>query len=140
MKKILLSLLFITCCFALTACQTQVKEMKPKDNITDISISISNGYGGLNEDYILLMDQENSISGFENVLQNAKKLSRDMYVANENPDYDLLIRYDNGETQGLHLLLGNTGEESVIMYIGHEKQGYIVSPKETKEIRKLLDV
>lgn len=139
MKKILLSLLFITCCFALIACQTQVKEMKPKDNITDISISISNGYGGLNEDYILLMDQENSISGFENVLQNAKKLSRDMDVANEKPDYDLLIRYDNGETQGLHLLLGNTGEESVIMYIGQERQGYIVSPKETKEIRKLLD-
>jgi hypothetical protein len=140
LKKILLCFLFITCSFALIACQTQVEEMKLADNVTDISISKSNGYGGLNENYILSINQVESISGFENVLQNAKKISQDVDVTNETPDYDLLISYENGETRGLHLLLGNPGEESVIMYIGHEKKSYMVSPKETKKLRTLLDV
>jgi hypothetical protein len=140
MKKILLSLLFISCCFALFACQNKVEEMKLEDTVTDISISKSNGYGGLNENYILSINQEDSISGFEGILQDAKKLSRDVDVTNKSPDYDLLISYENGETRGLHLLLGNKGEGSVIMYVGHEKKGYIVSPKETKELRTLLDV
>ena len=60
-------------------------------------------------------------------------------MTKEKPDFDILIRYENGDTQGLHLLLGNEGDERVITYIGHEKYGYIVSPEDTNELRKLLD-
>ncbi|PFA68753.1 hypothetical protein CN378_05975 [Bacillus sp. AFS015802] len=138
MKKIVLSFLFIVCSFALIACQNRVDEMKLADNVTDISISKSNGYGSLNENYILSINQEESITVFESVLQKAKKISQDMDLTNEAPDYDLLISYENGGTRGLHLLLGNPGKESLIMYIGHEKKGYIVSPDETKKLRTLL--
>lgn len=71
-------------------------------------------------------------------MQNSKKISQEVDVTNETPDYDLLLSYENGETRGLHLLLGKPGKESLIMYIGHEKKGYMVSPKETKKLRTLL--
>mgnify|MGYP003489006184 FL=1 len=138
-KKLLSSLLLVFCSVSLIACQPQNEEMT-LGSISEISISISNGYGGLNENYFLLNKQEETISSFEVILKNAKEIRQDVNVNNEKPDYDILIRYENDGTQGLHLLLGNVGEESIIMFIGHEENGYIVSPKDTNELRKLLDV
>ena len=63
-----------------------------------------------------------------------------MDVYNGKPDYDILIRYESGGTYGLHLILGNIGEESILMYIGHENIGYIISPEETSKIRKLIEI
>ena len=138
-KKLLSSLLLVFCSVSLIACQPQNEEMT-LGSISEISISISNGYGGLNENYFLSNKQEETISIFEVILKNAKEIRQDVNVNNEKPDYDILIRYENDGTQGLHLLLGNVGEESIIMFIGHEENGYIVSPKDTNELRKLLDV
>ena len=138
-KKLLSSLLLVFCSVSLIACQPQNEEMT-LGSISEISISISNGYGGLNENYFLSNKQEETISIFEVILKNAKEIRQDVNVNNEKPDYDILIRYENDGTQGLHLLLGNVGEESIIMFIGHEENGYIISPKDTNELRKLLDV
>jgi len=77
---------------------------------------------------------------FEEVLKKARRKNQNVDVDNGKPDYDILIRYENEDTHGLHLILGNTGEESIVMYIGHENIGYIISPEETNKIRKLLDV
>ncbi|AWE07769.1 hypothetical protein DCE79_10395 [Lysinibacillus sp. 2017] len=139
MKKRLLSVLLAFCSVTLIACQSQNEEITLLDNVSDISISKSNGYGGLNENYILSINREEAISGFKEVLKKAKGKNQDVDVINEKPDYDILIRYENGDTHGLHLLLGNAGDESVITYTGHEKYGYIVSPEDTNELRKLLD-
>lgn len=140
MKKVLLLILVAFCCVTLIACQSQKEEMTLLDTVADISISKSNGYGGINENYFLSINQEETISVFEDVMKNAKGISQDVDVTHEKPDYDILIRYENGGTQGLHLLLGNVGEESVIMYIGHEKNGYLVSPKDTNDLRLLIGV
>lgn len=139
MKKLLLSLLLAFCSITLIACQSQNEGVTLLDDVSGISISKSNGYGGLNEDYFLSI-QDETISAFEEVLKNAKRKSQDVDVTYEKPDYDILVRYENGDTQGLHLLLGNQGEESVIMFIGHENNGYIVSAEDTNELRSVLDV
>ena len=139
MKKLLLSLLLTFCCVTLIACQSQNEEMILLDSVSDISISKSNGYGGLNDSYILTINQKETISGFEKVLKNAKQKKQKVDTIKGKPDYDILVRYENGETHGLHLLLGNIEEESIIIYIGHEENGYIVSPKDTNELRKILD-
>jgi hypothetical protein len=140
LKKLFL-LLFLSF-FTLTsfACQSQSEEMKLLGNISEISISKSNGYGGLNENYFVSINQAEAIVGFEEVLKNARGKNQDVDVTNGKPDYDILIRYENGDTHGLHLILGNTGAESIVMYIGHENIGYFISPEETNKIRKLLDV
>ena len=140
MKKLLLSLLLTFCGVTLIACQSQNEEMILLDSVSDISISKSNGYGGLNDSYILTINQKETISGFEKVLKNAKQKKQKVDTIKGKPDYDILVRYENGETHGLHLLLGNIEEESIIIYIGHEENGYIVSPKDTNELRKFLDV
>jgi hypothetical protein len=124
----------------LVGCQSTKERMTLLDTITEVSISKSGGYGGLNENYFLTINKEETISGFEEVLKNTKGVNQDMDVTNEKPDYDILLTYANGDTQGLHLLLGNVGDESVIRFIGHEKNGFIVSAKDTNELRKLLGI
>lgn len=135
MKKLLLF-----CTLTLFACQSQSEEMEVFDHISEISISNSNGYGGLNKNYVVSINQTEAILTFEEVLKNARGKNQNVDVTNGKPDYDILIRYENGDTNGLHLILGNTGAESIVMYIGHENTGYFISPEETNKIRELLDV
>lgn len=108
------------------------------DNVSSIFISESGAYGGLNENYFTTIDQDAPISKFEEVVKNAEGKKQKVNVDEEKPDYDILVRYENGETHGLHLVLGNTGEKSRIMYIGHEQNGFDISPKDTKLLRDML--
>ena len=140
MKQLFLLLFLSFCALTLFACQSQSEEMKLLGNISEISISNSNGYDGLNENYFVFINQTEAILGFEEVLKNARGKNQDVDVINGKPDYDILIRYENGDTNGLHFILGNTGAESIVMNIGHENIGYFISPEETNKIRKLLNV
>ncbi|MRG86017.1 hypothetical protein [Salinibacillus xinjiangensis] len=140
MKKFLLVFLLGFCSFTLIACQSQMEEMTLLDSVSDISISKSNGYGGLNENYFVSINQEEDISTIEGILKNAKGVNGDVDVNNDNPDYDILVRYENGDTHGLHLVLGNEGEETIFMYIGDEKNGFTVSSEATKMLKSIIDV
>jgi hypothetical protein len=134
-------LLILTfCTLFFSACQSQNKEMSLLDNITNISISESNGYGGVNESYSISINQADAISDFEEIFKNAQGIHQDFDLINEKPDYDILVRYENDDTQGLHLLLGSKGEKSIIMFIGHEKIGYTISSEDTNRLRKLLEI
>ncbi len=112
LKKILFILLLSFCTLLLFACQSQEKEMMMLDDISSISISKSSGYGGINENYIATIDNDTTISRFKEALKDAEGREQKVNVDTEKPDYDILIRYENGETHGLHLVLGNTGEKS----------------------------
>ncbi|MGH1296257.1 hypothetical protein [Bacillus pretiosus] len=67
------------------------------------------------------------------MFNDAKKQKR----RGEVPQYDLLIIYENSDTKGIHLYLGDEGERSVIMYIGHEDV-YYTSEEMTKQLRKII--
>lgn len=57
----------------------------------------------------------------------------------EIPQYDRLITYENSsDTKDIHLYLGDEGERSVIMYIGHENTAYYTSEEMTKQLRKII--
>jgi len=138
-KKILLILLLSFCSLLLFACQSQEEKMTLIDNVSSISMSKSDGYGGLNENYFTTIDQDALTSKFEGVVKNAEGRKQKVDVDEEKPDYDILVRYVNGETHGLHLVLGKTGEKSRIMYIGHEQNGFDIPPEDTKILREMLE-
>ena len=139
MKKINLSLTLSFCALLLFACQSQDKEMTMLDEISSISISKSDGYGGINENYVTTIDKDTIIISFEEAFRNAEGRKQKVDADTEKPDHDILIRYENGETHGLHLVLGSTGEKSRVMYVGHENNGFDISPEGTKVLRGVLD-
>ncbi|MBC6972960.1 hypothetical protein H9I32_11380 [Bacillus sp. Xin] len=110
------------------------EENVKKQDISKLSISTSKGFGGLNEDYFMNIQDKEKLEGIRNLLHDVKKQKR----SNEKPQYDLLSTYQNGDTHGIHLYLGGAGEKSVIMYIGHEETAYYTSEEMTKQLRKII--
>ncbi|PIC85927.1 hypothetical protein CSV72_11285 [Sporosarcina sp. P20a] len=139
MKKFILSLTLSFCALLLIACQSQDKEMTLLDDVSSISISESNGYGGINENFNTTIGKDAIISRIDDTFKNAEGRKQKVDVGTEKPDYDILIRYENGENHGLHLVLGNTGEKSRVMYVGNENSGFDISPEGTKVLRDVLD-
>ncbi|WP_078552300.1 hypothetical protein [Bacillus alkalicellulosilyticus] len=140
MKHYIIVVYFTFFSVTLSACQSlneEITELKLIDNITEISISKSNGYGGLNESYFLKINQVDAISDFEDILENSKRINSNVDVINEKPDFDILVRNESGETNGFHLLFRNEGE-GMFMYIGHEQYGYITSPKDTYKLKRTI--
>ncbi|UCZ54914.1 hypothetical protein LGQ02_09285 [Bacillus shivajii] len=93
-----------------------------------------------NESFFVSINQAEVISDFEEILKNAKGINSNVDVTNEKPDYDILVRSKNGETNGLHLILGNQGEESLVMYIGHEQYGFSTTAEHTNKLKKIISV
>jgi hypothetical protein len=107
------------------------------DRISQISISNSEGFGGLNENFIFSSNVKAVTSNFEEIME--RSLLTNKKIDKDSPDYDIFLEYDNQDTHGLHLILGNSGKESYLTYIGHEDKVYKVSPKDTDKIRKMLN-
>ena len=135
----LLSLSLSFCALLLFACQSQEEEMTLLDNISSISISESDGYGGVKENYFMTIDEDAILSEFEKVFKKAEGRKQKVDVVKEKPDYDILVRYKNDETHLLNLVLGDTGEKSRVMYVGHENTGFDLSAQNTDVLKGILD-
>lgn len=139
MKRTFLLLVLSFSMFLLFGCKAPEKEITLLDNISSISISESDGYGGMNEKFVMIIDKDPFISEFEKILKHAKEKRLKANAHKEKPDYDILIRYENGGSQGLHLELSNTEGISRIMYIGHENKAFDVSSEDTKKLRDFIE-
>ncbi|WP_410982449.1 hypothetical protein [Bacillus cereus] len=134
MRKILSYFMLVLITLISAGCGVFNEENVKKQDISKLSISTSKGFGGLNEDYFMNIEDKEKLEGIRNLLHDVKKQKS----SNEKPQYDLLITYQNGDTHGIHLYLGGAGEKSVIMYIGHEETAYYTSAEMTKQLRKII--
>lgn len=137
MKRILLLITLSFCTLLLFACQAE--EMTVLDNVSFISISDSDGYGGINEVSSKTIDSDVQILQFESILKNAKGRKQKVGVVKEKPDYDIVVHYENDGTHLLHLVLGGIGEKSRVMYVGYEDNGFDISPEDTKVLKDILE-
>lgn len=108
------------------------------DTISQISISNSDGFGGLNENFSFSSQEKIVTSNFEKIMERSTLVNKG--VSKEIPDYDILVEYKNQDTHGIQLILGKSDEESYLTYIGHEDKVYKVSPGDTERIRALLNI
>lgn len=137
MKKVCLNLLLAVSMFMFVGCQSQSGEMTLLDHIAAISISESGGYGGINENFFVSIHDVETVAAFESIFERAR--ATDETLMKEKPDYDILVRYENGETHLLHLTHGSEGQQSRVSYVGHEKDGYVISSEDTATLREIID-
>ncbi|HEK9099553.1 TPA: hypothetical protein SUB30_000803 [Bacillus pseudomycoides] len=134
MHKLLSCFILVLIILGSTGCELPREENVKNQDISKLSISVSKGFCGLNEDYFMNIEDTEKLERIRNLLNDVKKQKR----SDEKPQYDLLITYQNGDTHGIHLYLGGAGEKSVIMYIGHEETAYYTSEEMTKQLRKII--
>ncbi|MEM5621482.1 hypothetical protein AAHB56_09640 [Bacillus thuringiensis] len=67
--------IFFLLCFVLTitGCNSSNIENVKEHNISKVSISTFNGFGGLNENYFLNVEDKQIISGINNMFSDMKK-------------------------------------------------------------------
>ncbi|MEY8347263.1 hypothetical protein AALF16_02935 [Bacillus cereus] len=134
MRKILSCFILVMLILISAGCGVFNEDNVKKEDISKLSISTSKEFGGLNEEYFINIEDEEKLKGIHNLLNDVKKQKR----SDKKPQYDLLNTYKNGATHGIHLYLGDAGEQSVIMYIGHEETAYYISAEMTKQLRKII--
>ncbi|MED0874732.1 hypothetical protein [Bacillus mobilis] len=74
MKKLILFFLCIV--LIMTGCNSSNIENEKEHNISKVSISTFNGYGGLNESYFLNIEDKQIINGINNMFNDVKKQKR----------------------------------------------------------------
>lgn len=140
MNRILLIASTIFIVISLFGCQSEKSGMTISGTISEISISESGGFGGLNEDFIFSSNDKYITSNFEGILERSLLDNKKFNITKEKPDYDILIETENHNTNGLHLIFRDTEEEIYITYIGYEDKVFKVSPDDTGLIRELLSI
>src|SRR5699024_11387860 len=60
------------CLIPLVSCQNQPEQMSVLDNIEEISVSESEGYGGVNEDFFAVLKDDDVTSAIEEMMYDAK--------------------------------------------------------------------
>lgn len=127
--------------FLLISCQSQEKELSLlDDDISSISVSKSDGYGGINDNYFTTIDKKTQISKFQGILKRAKSKKKKIDVDKESSDYDLVIDYGKDKKHLMHLVLGDKGEKSRMVYMGNENNGFNIPSKDTEDLRNILDI
>ncbi|WP_062514459.1 hypothetical protein [Halobacillus sp. KGW1] len=134
MKKVIGVFLVV---LTLTACQSEDKQMELLGDVSLIEVSESRGYGGLNENHFTVLDQKETVSRFEEITEETVAVKQDIDVNGTKPDYDLLVRYENGETNGLQWKMD--GESSRLTYAGHESEAYELNAEETNQLLDMLE-
>lgn len=107
------------------------------EEIKEINLSKSGGIGDMNQDFIKSLQDKESIKVMEKAIRTAVKQSSD--IGNSNPDYDVMVEYDEGfPTHAIHLWLGEENENSTLMYMVGEGETYLTSSNTTNQLRELL--
>ncbi|KOP81151.1 hypothetical protein AMS60_00690 [Bacillus sp. FJAT-21945] len=140
--KAIFSILSIICAaIIMAACQTQQAETMVllDEKISEVKISESEGFGGMNEDIILSFKDKKSLDIFEKAITTASKQPGKADIS--EPEYDVMVEYESNEgeltTHGIHLWLGKENEKSTFMYITDDSV-YLTSPQMTEKLRKLI--
>ncbi|MFJ7976645.1 hypothetical protein ACIQZI_13225 [Peribacillus sp. NPDC096379] len=139
--KAIFPILMVICCLIFAGCQSpQAETMVLLDEkISEVKISKSKGFGGMNEEFILTFKDKESLDIFEKAITTAIKQLGKVDIA--EPEYDVMVEYmaEEGElpTHGIHLWLGKENEKSTFMYIADDSV-YLTSPQITKKLRMLI--
>lgn len=83
--------------------------------VTQVSVSKSKGFGGVNPDFFAVFEDKPAIKLFQRGLSEASRLPG---IVDIGPgDYDLEVVYLSGRMEGFHLWPGEPGRKSGLMKV-----------------------
>lgn len=134
MKKVLLyALLFFSVSTVLMGCQTDGSD---SDDIAKVSVSESSDFGGINTNFLYVYEDEETLELFEDLFEDAVK--QDGIVDIAVPEFDIEAELESGSKQQLHLWVGETGQQSTLMYVKDTNTIYLTPAEDTNWLIDLL--
>ncbi len=137
MKKTLLALLLFTFLSPiLIGCRSNSDTSLEYQGISMVEISQSAGFNSVNPDFFEVNQDEETLLIFADLLKQASR--QQGIVDMIEPEYDLNIHFNNGNIQGFHLWVGDSGEISSLMKVDDTHTVYTLSAKITEKLIDLL--
>ncbi len=110
------------------------------EEVIAIGVSESEGFGGINEEIMLFIDEQDELDALIHIIETARK-ENEIKMTDVQPEFDLLVEYSEVDgmlpTHGLHVIIGMDGEKSIFYYIGDET-AYVTSEEDTSVMREML--
>ena len=108
------------------------------DGIEEVRVSKSDGFSSFQERDVVTFDESESIRVFEDMLREADELPG---VANSvGPEYDIEIRFEDGETDRYYLWLNDDPKSVSSLYDADDTNiGYRLPADVTEELIDLLE-
>ncbi len=103
--------------------------------ISKVSISNSKGFDDIHADFFAVYEDEDTLKIFQDVISKAVK--QPGIVDMRNPDYDLEVLYTDGNRQGFHLWLGDSGT-STLMNVEDTHTIYSIPEELTRQLIDLV--
>ena len=108
------------------------------DGIEEVRVSESDGFSSFQERDVITFDESEAIRVFEDMLREADELPG---VANSvGPEYDIEIRFEDGETDRYYLWLNDDPKSVSSLYDADDTNiGYRLPADVTEELIDLLE-
>ncbi|EKU45301.1 hypothetical protein [Staphylococcus massiliensis] len=133
-KCIVLSVLFVV--VLLGGCQSKTDESilsQQSGDIKEVKLADFIGLDAFNENFDKEYTKTEDIDVFKKGFQQAEEKKYDI----EKYDYNIKITLSDGTDRDLHLTK-NDQDEIVLKYIGDSTDTYVIDPKHSSEIIKLI--
>ena len=114
------------------------KDINIRNDIKQIKIADSRGYGQKNDNYFLTLNEGLALEQFQTILTSAiddKKTRTERY-----PSHNIVITYEDDQQVQLHLLLGVEGQASAFVHEENVDELFWVSVKDTEQLKEILEV
>lgn len=131
-KTIIMCLLII---LVFTACSSH-SNFELRGEVDEVKISVFQEFSTLNEDYHIFFEDKESIKIFVDAIENSSPISG--VVDMPKGDYDLLLSFNGGDSEGFHLWISETHPTGVIMKIEDTTTAYELTESSRSEILSLL--
>ncbi|WP_058763580.1 hypothetical protein [Exiguobacterium chiriqhucha] len=108
------------------------------DGIEEVRVSESDGFSSFQERDVITFDESEAIRVFEDMLREADEIPG---VANVvGPEYDIEIRFEDGETDRYYLWLNDDAKSASSLYDADDTNiGYRLPADVTEELINLLE-
>ncbi|OLS38370.1 hypothetical protein BTR22_07165 [Alkalihalophilus pseudofirmus] len=107
------------------------------ENIEHVDVSYSRGGGMINDDILYTYSDKAAIQSFQQIITSARKQPLEITTG---PTYDIVVSYgEQLPLHGIHVWLGEEGEESVLTYLPNFEETYVTNANTTKQLRKLVE-
>ncbi len=137
MKNYLLGLFVVIFLFTVLAgCQSKADTPLSYENITEVKVSVSTGFGKVDPNYFEVYQDPERLLIFKDLFRNA--VEEEGIVDMIEPEYDLEVLCQKENLQGYHLWVGETGEISTLMKVENTHTIYTVPAEITAKLIDLL--
>lgn len=129
------TIIFALTILLLIAC-SPYSNLDVESEVDEVTVSSFKDFGSINEDYHLFFEKEAYIKTLVDAINTSKLAGGDVDMP--EGDYDILLKFNEGQSEGFHFWISEDSSTGTIMKIDDTATAYKLTKRSTKKLREIL--